>query len=48
MKPEFERVVVWNAHWATCGGGEGYALQLVRILRDCGSSVLILGSGSNP
>lgn len=48
MKFEFKKVVVWNAHWATCGGGEGYALQLIKVLRDNGLSVLILGLGSNP
>lgn len=48
MKFEFKKAVVWNAHWATCGGGEGYALQLIKVLRDNGISVLILGLGSNP
>jgi hypothetical protein len=48
MKFEFKKAVVWNAHWATCGGGEGYALQLIKVLRDNGLSVLILGQGSNP
>ena len=30
------RVLIWNAHWETCGGGERYALEL-------GKQIFILG-----
>jgi hypothetical protein len=42
------KVVIWNQHWHTLGGGEVYAGQLARLLCELDVEVLILGSGADP
>jgi glycosyltransferase involved in cell wall biosynthesis len=42
------RVVIWNAHWHTLGGGEVYAGYLAKFLQDMNYRVVLLGTGSNP
>jgi len=42
------RVVVWNAHWNTLGGGEVYAGYLAGYLAHLGNDVELVGLGENP
>jgi glycosyltransferase involved in cell wall biosynthesis len=42
------RVVVWNAHWNTLGGGEVYAGYLAGYLAGLGNEVELVGVGENP
>ncbi len=42
------RVVVWNAHWNTLGGGEVYAGYLAGYLARLGNEVELVGLGENP
>jgi glycosyltransferase involved in cell wall biosynthesis len=39
---------IWNAHWATLGGGEVYAATLATVLRDSNENVVLLGLVESP
>ena len=39
---------IWNAHWATLGGGEVYAATLATVLRDSNEKVVLLGINKSP
>ena len=43
-----KRVVIWNAHWSTLGGGEVYAGYLASFLARLGYEVELFGLGENP
>lgn len=42
------RVIVWNAHWNTLGGGEVFAGYLASYLARRGNEVELVGLGENP
>lgn len=42
------RVVIWNAHWDTFGGGEVYAAFLADVLIQEKYTVLLIGTCKNP
>jgi glycosyltransferase involved in cell wall biosynthesis len=42
------RVVIWNAHWATLGGGEVYAGRLAEVCRQEGFNVVLVGIQDSP
>jgi glycosyltransferase involved in cell wall biosynthesis len=42
------RVVIWNAHWATLGGGEVYAGRLAEVCQQEGFNVVLVGIQDSP
>lgn len=42
------RALIWNAHWATLGGGEVYAAQLAQVCQGNGLAVTLLGIHESP
>lgn len=42
------RALIWNAHWATLGGGEVYAAHLAQVFQRNGLAVTLLGIHESP
>jgi glycosyltransferase involved in cell wall biosynthesis len=42
------RAIIWNAHWATLGGGEVYAARLAQVCQKEGFEVVMVGVHDSP